>query len=678
MRYLEITWVEHVSQVNHDYAGETDQAKIQEVREELQAHADQINIVKEIIQKGQCFGFSVCHGAMDFLGKLNWWEDALRHLHDWDGDPAKLDLPILLTDAANRKPTTLRKICELATNYILHTQVNAQKLPGFYVSNMTQMNALRPQTDPTLQLIRLIDDSGNVHTVKQNKCAAGYFSRDQFSCLMDEKTCEKCLCLVLTLNHATRIKYLGNDKWLYYNPNQEIKDSQVHFEGTKNEVLDKIFNGLSAQALTLEVAAFQDDIEIDLSAYANFLNTNPMQLLTKEGVLMMMRSTPEVMAQIFIAAATPQYNQSMRAKFLKLLKEADYGDGKNLLYMWSVHGPNSLPAFFKLADETPLGRKMLAAIAEALVQKHKSANATPLHSMLYWSPYGALALFELAARTPGNNEIITSIGKVLGEKLTTVNMNAIDLMSRYNTSLLLPALFKLANTHAGAASLRVAIVMNLCERVNKELSRLTDVLDHAPAILPEMISLMKHKEGRNLKTIFNGRHEDSVRARAAIAKALCAKMDNQRNVLHVLLRFNNADINAILNLVLMDHDNSKNLDYLLQALAAKEGDKTGWQMLNEKLKPDDQIKLIALLTGRLESMKSDELINFAKDLHLALTDEKSRYRGLCSERHKLFQGYGKTDIWRQLISKSQAILKQRSGVQQDLEVKKILGIKTGP
>ncbi|HTM63103.1 MAG TPA: hypothetical protein VL360_01225, partial [Gammaproteobacteria bacterium] len=91
-----------------------------------------------------------------------------------------------------------------------------------------------------------------------------------------------------------------------------------------------------------------------------------------------------------------------------------------------------------------------------------------------------------------------------------------------------------------------------------------------------------------------------------------------------------------------------------------------------------QIKLIALLTGRLESMKSDELINFAKDLHLALTDEKSRYRGLCSERHKLFQGYGKTDIWRQLISKSQAILKQRSGVQQDLEVKKILGIKTGP
>ena len=34
-----------------------------------------------------CYGFSGCHAVMDQMGKLKWWEEALKFVADWNGEP---------------------------------------------------------------------------------------------------------------------------------------------------------------------------------------------------------------------------------------------------------------------------------------------------------------------------------------------------------------------------------------------------------------------------------------------------------------------------------------------------------------------------------------------------------------------------------------------------------------
>ena len=55
--------------------------------------------MKIALKPGHCFGLSVIHGAMDHIKKMNWWEEALVTIANWDGTAAALDHEVKLQGA---------------------------------------------------------------------------------------------------------------------------------------------------------------------------------------------------------------------------------------------------------------------------------------------------------------------------------------------------------------------------------------------------------------------------------------------------------------------------------------------------------------------------------------------------------------------------------------------------
>lgn len=51
-------------------------------------------IVADLENKGQCFGFTLIHAAMDTTNQLYWWEYVLELLETWDGTPDALQQKI--------------------------------------------------------------------------------------------------------------------------------------------------------------------------------------------------------------------------------------------------------------------------------------------------------------------------------------------------------------------------------------------------------------------------------------------------------------------------------------------------------------------------------------------------------------------------------------------------------
>ena len=78
-----------------------------------------LNEVREYLEKGYCFGFSVVHGAMDSVGKINWWEEVLVNIANWDETPEQLDQSVLLSDSdENARWQTCKNTKENVNNYL--------------------------------------------------------------------------------------------------------------------------------------------------------------------------------------------------------------------------------------------------------------------------------------------------------------------------------------------------------------------------------------------------------------------------------------------------------------------------------------------------------------------------------------------------------------------------------
>src|SRR5579864_8787571 len=87
IKYLDITSGKYLEELENQEHAAKDKKTLASIQNEKKSHLDYISKFKQFLNNGYCHGFAVCHGAMDLLGKQEWWENVLLVLAKWDGKP---------------------------------------------------------------------------------------------------------------------------------------------------------------------------------------------------------------------------------------------------------------------------------------------------------------------------------------------------------------------------------------------------------------------------------------------------------------------------------------------------------------------------------------------------------------------------------------------------------------
>lgn len=661
--YLRTRWREEVAAIEAAASPHITPDEQNGLREMMRTRAEYINQLEKQFLEGECFGLAICHGAMALLGKQDWWEDALLHIYKWNGHPEKLDEEINLKNG--REPTTLRKLFELAISYVVHSHSAVyDEITGFFPGDVTQLNALKKAVSvPTLAHVQILKDDGTLLTVQKNETVAGHFSKEQMRLLLDEETFAGNICLVHTMGHTARISYVGNDKWQFYNPSAAKSTREkgtLHFIGTKDQVIDAIYASMRCQDLAIEVAAVYKDSKINLSAYLDMVVQEPASLLTNDSILLMTLETPQTLKDIFELAKKPEYKAKLLPHLANIISEGRYQDEQNILHIILIVAPQILPALFELMDQSAEGKLLRSVIAKKLIEKETEFHQTPLHQLASFSTDGFITLLQVAISDPHNDELIHAISQTILMRLQKSDDTLLDFLTKSPTAY--RELLKLA-TQPHAVPIRIALVKSLSEKMNNGMPRIVNNISLAPAMLPFLLAFInQYPEAKTLQSLFSTTNPDLGALRLEVSKALPVRFNDSNNVMHIIAKFSPELVMNLLRFILSDHDQASNLGYVMTALAGDSEGVTGWHMITDTLPKEQQKAFVAMLTDRLEYLTTPELIIFAQELNRALTDQQSRFRGLCSMSHNLFksQHYGKSEIWQSLLGKSREILVARN------------------
>ena len=183
-------------------------------------HKAYIRKLNKAILDGHCHGFAICHAAMRSIGKLEWWENVLVELANWDGTEQALQQRLNLPDAT--KMETLDSLFNRALNYIVYHQVSSTAPENdFELDDAEQTNILE-RADKNNEKKRFLLINGNQPAlfIKNSITAAGYFTINDFMVLLDENLVMGNMCLISSGIHTIRFGYDGR-AWMVYDPNYD-------------------------------------------------------------------------------------------------------------------------------------------------------------------------------------------------------------------------------------------------------------------------------------------------------------------------------------------------------------------------------------------------------------------------------------------------------------------------
>jgi hypothetical protein len=173
---------------------------------------------------GVCFGSSVCHGVMDVIGKLNWWEAALVEIARWDGDRGTLQKIVELP--GQNEDATLGRIINRALNYILISHmVNADYFAPYYIGSNSKIRHALKLTNSQFYSLRAggpfeIVDGDKLKKIQASKTFMAGLEDLQLRKVLTEIS--KNICVVSNGNHAIRVGYNEvTHEWILYNPNYD-------------------------------------------------------------------------------------------------------------------------------------------------------------------------------------------------------------------------------------------------------------------------------------------------------------------------------------------------------------------------------------------------------------------------------------------------------------------------
>jgi hypothetical protein len=209
--------------------------------------SDSEKLIKEL-SYGHCHGFAICHGVMDQMDKLAWWESALEKIANWhDGSDIKETIHLekklfqLVSLPDSETPsTTLLDIFIRVLNYVVsyqiyrHFDIESQFTPA----TITQRNSLTPASG-----YLEYTNNGVIQRVAHHnsKVLDPELSPDLLKFLLDANTVRFHVCLIASAEHIIRVGYTGT-RWFIYDPNtchSSTEKMRILFSGI-DELLDAL------------------------------------------------------------------------------------------------------------------------------------------------------------------------------------------------------------------------------------------------------------------------------------------------------------------------------------------------------------------------------------------------------------------------------------------------------
>ncbi len=307
----------------------------------------------------------------------------------------------------------------------------------------------------------------------------------------------------------------------------------------------------------------------------------------------------------------------------------------NTLHQIASNASISLPQLFKLADETQEGRAIRSAIAQALIEKTIPNNWTGLHQIARYAPASLPALLKLADETQEGEAIRFAITETLIEKTMQASSTPIHQIARYAPDSL-PKLLKIASNTKGLQFLFRALNIANSEGITGWQMIRKHAVSYKQDILNVLLNQMKQIA------------DDSP---TSLADTLFLVLDNDEN------------------------KESLHLALLALAVTTPNG-LTVWQII-EKYSISQKEKIITKLSNKLEELDTESLLEVGSNILGALSDQNSSYHGICKKRHTffLFNEYGKTMLWQELMNKIKSILQNRMDHQNDCRFQELTTTK---
>ena len=196
-----------------------------------QAQVPQAEQISKMLNSGACFGLSVCHAAMNLIGRLPWYEAALVALAEWDGEQSSLNNEILLPMADGNRPVKLGYLFFRIFNYIVFEH-NAR----FLFPTFIQQDVL----NPAKALFKILDQNDHAYFIQHRETVAGYFSELQLGNYLRESFMKNAMCILGNGEHAISLSYHSDsNQWWLYNANYDNKSIHQVFL-TRHEALNEV------------------------------------------------------------------------------------------------------------------------------------------------------------------------------------------------------------------------------------------------------------------------------------------------------------------------------------------------------------------------------------------------------------------------------------------------------
>lgn len=384
------------------------------------------NFTKEINKDGYCVGFSICHGAMNIMGKLNWWESVLVELTMWeDGKDGGLDEKIDLPDSDNEN-VTRRDIFRRALDYIIYNFSSSdESYTNFIPKGLNQFNFLNPDShifpkfksnpEKKQSYFEILDCNGEIRTIKQRNKISGYFSEEQLNKLLDEKIVEGNICLLRSINHVMHFGY-RDGKWIFYDPNFDHSKLPIHliFEtGSKEDMIKKIIERFNSRSLAIEIASIDENRIIAFPYLDEIINTEPSTLLQGAGLHILAKHDDDTLMKIL--KTTDSKEKTILHKAIQTaLKKLDRNKTPGL-HMVIKNTPQLVLSLLELIDDSDEGQATKLSLADALMLKD-SGGWTGLHHFSVHAPQALKKLFDLVDDSKAGQELHYAISSCLAEK----------------------------------------------------------------------------------------------------------------------------------------------------------------------------------------------------------------------------------------------------------------------
>lgn len=329
------------------------------------SHSDENKIIRnELLEKGFCFGFSLCYAAMNLIGKLDWWQAALNAVANWNETKRDLYHHIKLPNSDTSKRIQLKTIFIRVLNYIVaHQACYSDSSIYCYMPEYLNQKSL---LDPKMGLFELCYQ-GKIKTISKRSSIAGYFTKSNLEKIITPDILTNTICLVSSLDHTVCIAYLDSF-WLIYNANYDHQMPEIHKRyKCRRDLINELVRILN-HTLSMIVAAIDDTY---IPSFNKFMRGNAISLLQKTGLHIIASENEESIPVLFKHAIKSPKGHGIIAK--ALMTKDDY-QWTGIRYL-AKYASDYLMLAFELAWQAKNRRQHLVGMLASPAHRNNNKKA---------------------------------------------------------------------------------------------------------------------------------------------------------------------------------------------------------------------------------------------------------------------------------------------------------------